>query len=243
MPNKGCKHSEEARDKIRASKLGSKNPMFGKHPSEETRKKMQKAHSGERNHNFGKPMTKKQREKLSLVMSEENNPNFGKHHSDETRRKISERISEVQKGRIPTSETCAKLSERAKGRKLSPESCKKIGDSMRGERNTHWKGGISFEPYCPKFTKGLRERVRAFFDYTCVECGNPQNGIKLAVHHVNFNKETCCDSSTPLFVALCTSCHMKTNGHREYWVRHFTEIIKGFYQGKCYLTEDGMVDK
>ena len=217
--------------------------MFGKHPSEETRIKMSISNSGKNNPNFGKSITEKQREKLSLAMRGENHPNYGKHLSEATRKKISEEISEVQKGRKPTLETRIKLSEHAKGRKLSPESRKKIGDAIRGEKNSRWKGGISFEPYCPKFTKEFKERVRAFFGYICIECGVPQNGVKLAVHHVNFNKKTCCDSSIPLFVPLCQSCHTKTSYNREYWILRFTEIIEGFYQGKCYFTENEMASR
>lgn len=111
---------------------------------------------------------------------------------------------------------------------------------LLGEKNPHWLGGKSFEPYCPKFSLEFRERVRAWFDYMCVECGTPQLSLntKLHVHHVNFNKNTCCDGAIPLFVPLCTSCHSKTGKNRDYWNTHFTEIINSFYGGKCYYSKD-----
>lgn len=110
----------------------------------------------------------------------------------------------------------------------------------RGSNSHMWKGGISYEPYCEKFNNDLKERVRAFFSYRCLECGSDGNGIRLAVHHVNFNKGTCCDNDRKLFVPLCSKCHGKTNRNREYWTQHFTEIIDTLYAGKCYFTKEEM---
>jgi hypothetical protein len=154
--------------------------------------------------------------------------------------------SEFQKGKTFSKDTLLKMSNSHKGKLpwnvgVSPSEETKqknrlahIG-MMVGEKHPQWKGGISFEPYCPKFNKEFKERVRAFFGYKCAECGAPQNGGKLPVHHVNFNKDTCCDESIPLFVALCPSCHSKTNHNRPYWQQHFNEIINKDYGGKCYL--------
>lgn len=109
-----------------------------------------------------------------------------------------------------------------------------------GENAAGWNGGTSFEPYCPKFNKEFKTRVRAFFGYTCAECGmsEEENGKALGVHHVIYNKNTCCDSTTPLFVPLCVHCHSKTNSRREYWQTHFTELINTKYGGKCYYTKE-----
>lgn len=122
------------------------------------------------------------------------------------------------------------------------KSC--MGTAMRithkGNSNPAWKGGISFEPYCPRFTKEFKERVRAFFDHKCVECGASQNGSKLPVHHVNFRKDACCAKDViPLFVPLCPSCHSKTQFNRPFWQYWFTEMINHQYGGKCYLPKVG----
>lgn len=111
---------------------------------------------------------------------------------------------------------------------------------LTGDKNPHWLGGKSFEPYCPKFTLEFKERVRAWFNYTCIECGTPQlcQKTKLHVHHVNFNKNSCCDDTIPLFVPLCTSCHSRTGRNREFWNTHFTELINTFYCGKCYYSKE-----
>ena len=61
----GLVHSEETKQKLSDSKIGRKNPMFGKTHSDEYK------------------------DKLRVNFTGENNPNFGKHLSEETRKKIS----------------------------------------------------------------------------------------------------------------------------------------------------------
>jgi len=191
--------------------------MLGKHHSEETKLKMSLSGRGKHNH-YG-----------------QNNPNFGKIASKEKR----ERMSAALRGKFlgEKNPNFGNGGEKAPmwGRKLSREARKKIGEVHSKEKCHFWKGGISFEPYCPLFNREFKERVRKFFGYQCVECESPQNGRKLCVHHVNFNKESCCDKTIPLFVPLCHSCHSKTNGKRNYWEQHFTKIINEQYGGQCYL--------
>lgn len=105
------------------------------------------------------------------------------------------------------------------------------------DRNPMWNNGSSCLPYCQRWTSDLRERVRIFFNYRCVNCGKTQeeNGQKLNVHHVNYDKMVCCNDVKPLFVALCISCHMKSNYNREKWERIFTELIMTKFGGKCFL--------
>ena len=193
---------------------------------------------------------------------------MGKHPSEETRLKTSaslkgrtkskdhiRKVSEALKGRKlsplalqknieshknPSKETRKKLRIANLGKHPSEETKKKMSDSHKGSKAYQWKGGISFEPYCPKFTNEFKERVRAFFGHRCVECGAPQNGERLSIHHVNFNKKTCCDNSFPMFVALCRNCHSKTNHNREHWQQHFTEMVNRDYGGKCYFTKEEM---
>ena len=91
--------------------------------------------------------------------------------------------------------------------------------SKTGEKNSNWQGGISFEPYCIKFNNAYKESIRELFERKCFLCGNTEtdNGKKLDVHHVNYNKACGCDNTKCICVPLCHSCHMKTNGNRSYW--------------------------
>jgi len=148
-----------------------------------------------------------------------------------------ERMSNAQKGRVITEEHRKKLVLSHLGKRPNEDTRKKHSLRWRGEKNPLWNGGTSFLPYCSKFTRGFRERVRAFFGYRCVECGELQGDEKLSIHHVNYNKNVCCDDTKPMFVALCRACHTKTNWRKDYWRAHFTEIVNTRYNGQSYISE------
>ena len=181
-------------------------------------------------------------------------------------KEVCEKRSASLKGRIITPEWRAKISASSMGKhgtrtgKPVPESQRekqrlamqgrshtkehnfKIQcNTPRGKDSPHWNGGTSFGKYCPKFNNEFKERVRAFFGYTCLECGEPQNGEKLTVHHVLYNKQTCCDDTVPLFAPLCRSCHSKTNFEREVWEKRYADIIMQYYGGKSFLTKEEML--
>lgn len=228
----------------------------GKHPSKETREKMGAAHKGLKCPPRTDEWKERQRQSHLGKNCGKDNGFFGKKHSDLTKERIRmKRIGKPSwnsgKINVYSEEVLEKMRISQKKWKRSSPSDEtrerirktKIGikrPDISGSNSPMWKGGISFEPYCPKFTKEFKERVRAFFNYTCIECGTPQNGTKHCVHHVNFNKETCCDDTIPLFVPLCKSCHNKTNFDREYWKNYFINIISNYYGGKCFFTNNEM---
>ena len=137
------------------------------------------------------------------------------------------------KGIPRTKEDIEKITQKTREAMHKPE----IYQKMIGENHPGWLGGISFEPYCPKFNKEFKERVRKYFNYTCPQCGRSQeeNGKALHIHHVNYNKNTCCDKSIPLFVPLCDHCHGKSGHNRTFWEYWFTMMIDRLYNGQCYL--------
>ena len=116
----------------------------------------------------------------------------------------------------------------------------KMSEAQRGERGPNWQGGISNKPYCPKFNNEFRRRVRAFFEYRCVLCGKPEdaNKTKLCVHHVEYNKQACCDGKPAMFAALCSRCHCRTNVNRARWESMMHRIIDEIWNGKSYYTSE-----
>lgn len=219
--NKGKVMSEESRRKI---------SIANSNPSPETRLKISmraKAH----------PSSKERMDKLH-AMNKGNTYRSGTHVTEETKQKL--RLANI--GKTLSQEHRQKMSIARKGRIITPLHRYKIGIALSGDKSSTWNGGSSFEPYCQKFTNRFKERVRAFFGYQCQECGYvwKYGETKLAVHHVNFKKDSCCNGYTkPLFVPLCSgTCHVRTNFNREFWEYWFTEMIERLYNGKCYFSEE-----
>jgi hypothetical protein len=233
---------DEWRNKIGAANKGKISPLFGKHLSADHRMKLVEAKKG--------------------VWSGENNPFFGKNHSHTTIEKMREshkgqkawnkgisppeklrnQISETLKERCRDPEIRKQLKEQATGIYPSEETRLKLIEShMSGG---FWYGNVKYDDpkYCELWTEDFRERVRAYFNYICVECNTLQNGTKLSVHHVHYDKKTCCKTGEDVkerrFVALCRSCHMRSNHNRKQWEQHFTGIVDNYYGGKCYFTRE-----
>lgn len=222
----------EWRKKLSDALKGDKSPNYGKSPSEITRKKIGAKHKG-------KVIPQEMRDRISAKLT-------GGTASDETKQLLSEQ----RRGKPHTEEWNLHISESQKGKPrpklpedVEQERRRKISLAMSGENAPSWKGGISFEPYCQKFNNEFKERVRKFFGNKCVECGKSPTKRKLHVHHVNFDKMTCCNDVKPLFVPLCVSCHMRTNANRPYWEQHFTELIMTKYDGQCYLPKKAQTDE
>ena len=117
------------------------------------------------------------------------------------------------------------------GKKMSEEQREKISANhadISGESHPNWKGGISFEPYCTKFNNALKEEIRDKFGRKCFLCPKTEEeeGRKLSVHHVDYNKEQGCNSVRWLLVPLCRSCNTKVNNNREYWQDFITEKLR-----------------
>ncbi len=224
-----AKHSESMKGKM----VGDKNPS--KRP--EVREKISAARKGHE-------VTPETREKLSKA-------NIGRKDSEETRMKKSK----ASIGRTLSQEARKKISERMKQNNpvYMPGVLEKISENKKqwhidhkgyesGPKNPNWNGGSSYYPYCPKFNEEFKNRVRAYFDYECVKCGKPEwknkNHYHHHVHHVDYNKDACCDGQPVQFVTLCHSCHMKTNGNRSRWERMFLKILHEIYDNRSYFTKE-----
>jgi hypothetical protein len=170
--------------------------------------------------------------------SGENNPRYGKKPSPETKRNMSI----AQKKRYLDENEHKRVSDQLKVACETRWSDPNERIKMSGKNSRWWKGGTSFEPYCPKFNREFKDRVRSFFNYTCLLCGTTQekNGKKLSVHHVEYNKQTCCDESYPMFAPLCSRCHNKTNRERERWQYMLGYIIQEMYNGESFIHKNAV---
>jgi hypothetical protein len=182
---------------------------------------------------FGKPKSEAHKKKISDSLME---------HpvSDEVRAILKEKSTGV----IKSPETIAKLIKSLTGGKRTPEQCRNMSLSKQWDKNPAFKGGISREPYCYKWDHPLRERVRIFFGRICAECGKTEeeNGQRLSVHHVNYDKQTCCHDGPRLLIALCKSHNTIVNSDREHWKEHFTQMINEKYGGQCYISKEEYAD-
>lgn len=206
----------------------------GFHHSEETKRKI-----GENSKNSSDETKRKRKESRKQFYKTHDSPLKGKSLSVEHKQNMSAGL----KGRQVSDETRQKIRNSLLGKHHSKEVKRKIANSLKGEKSPNWKGGISFEPYCILFNESFKERVREFWNRKCVVCGKDEieNGRRLDIHHVRYNKNTCCDDTIPLFIPLCRSCHMKTNFDREYWQKEFKRIIYNRnIDGKCFYIEKEM---
>lgn len=111
----------------------------------------------------------------------------------------------------------AKRHRRADGRYFC-RSCA-MQHKPTGSANPAWRGGTSFAPYPTEWTPALRRTIRQR-DKCCAVCSSV---ARLAVHHINYNKS---DLSLANLIALCNSCHAKTNFSRSRWQVRLTEIME-----------------
>lgn len=91
----------------------------------------------------------------------------------------------------------------------------KTGDNIK--KFPRYIDGRSYKPY-GKWFKPLREEIRKRDNYECKLCFKKQNGEKLAIHHVNYEKSNYKNNN---LISLCRSCHAKTNVKRDYWEKYF----------------------
>jgi G:T-mismatch repair DNA endonuclease (very short patch repair protein) len=138
-------HTEEAKRKISASKVGKRRPPL----SAEHRQKLREANLGRKIH-FTEEHKRKLSDALKRRWSEDTNfiirctegrrgqlsPWWGKHHTPETKSRISEALRGCvgsMTGRRHTPETRAKIGAAQVGRHPSPETRRKMSENQRGE--------------------------------------------------------------------------------------------------------------
>lgn len=86
--------------------------------------------------------------------------------------------------------------------------------NIEAEKNPMWRGGISFKPYSPEFNGKLKDKIRMRDGYVCQRCRKTQEqelkelNKKLAIHHIDHDKQNCDPSN---LMTLCAPCNSKVN--------------------------------
>ena len=115
------------------------------------------------------------------------------------------------------------------GKKHSIKTKIKISESLKKllkdqKNHPNWQGGISFEPYDPRFNEAYKETIRFRDHCKCQLCGCHQieNGRKLDVHHIDYNKMNTVPKNN---ISLCKKCSGKVNFNRKYWTKYFKKVV------------------
>ncbi len=119
-----------------------------------------------------------------------------------------------------------------------------------GENNSNWQGGKSFDEYGYEFNKELKLAVKIRDNFKCKICGKKESELKksLSIHHIDYDKK---NNDMNNLVALCSSCHTKTNSKRAKWIEYFSRehnVKKVYYNwddinAMCIKLSDFLSDK
>jgi len=141
----------------------------------------------------------------------------GKHHTKDS----IEKISNAKCG-----ENNSGINNHFYGKHHSKDTIEKMSKAKEGKydgpNNPNWQGGISFEPYCPKFNDDKKEEIRNEYDRKCYICGKEEKDNitksgkfqRLSVHHIDADKEQGCNGKPWKLISLCIHCHSKVHNHK-----------------------------
>jgi len=219
--NLGRVRSEEEKQKNRDAHLGKKMPPRSEehcqHISDGLKGKPKSEEHKQKLSNIAKNRSESHRNRISIAAKERlKDPDFYKRHC------------ESRRFRYPSYETRSKMVEAHIG-----------GFTIQNIRY------YEDTKYCDLWNPNLRNRVRAYWRSiigdTCFLCGIERDDREFSVHHVHYDKQTCCNGTPHDMVPLCARCSSKVNFKREDWEK---AIVEKLYQlspdGKCFFTREEM---
>ena len=86
----------------------------------------------------------------------------------------------------------------------------------QGKNHPKYKGNPKNRNHYPPEFFEKRKEVILKYDGKCFIC----NKNAKSVHHIDYNTE---NNNIKNLVLLCSSCHAKTNNHREEWIKFFND--------------------
>jgi len=98
----------------------------------------------------------------------------------------------------------------------------------RGPDNAWYIDGRSCEanPYPERWTRKFKDLIKERDNFTCQICFEHKENLpkgSLMVHHIDYIKS---NLELDNLIALCSSCHAKTNYNRSYWIKYFNGPLK-----------------
>jgi hypothetical protein len=110
------------------------------------------------------------------------------------------------------------------------KSCNAKQRFKNPKNHPRWCKGLSFEPYTIKFNEQLKESIRERDGHKCQLCQSLEKELKgfhrkLAVHHIDYNKQNCKEEN---LISLCVSCNIKVNTNRDYYYALFMYIMESY---------------
>lgn len=145
------------------------------------------------------------------------------------------RCLKIHKRTFVRCEICKKKTSSYKNRlrKFCSKKCQHVGFSgnnnpmyqINPRKHPAWKGGSSFLPYPPEWTRKLKEQIRVRDERKCQLCKTSEenNGKRLDVHHIDYIKN---NLNPRNLISLCSPCHFKTSNNRSYWIELFKNIMR-----------------
>jgi hypothetical protein len=111
-------------------------------------------------------------------------------------------------------------------------TCADIKHSIKysGSNHPSWKGGISYEPYCPIWSdKEYKQDIRNRDGNKCLNPTCKKKDHRLHIHHINYNKKSCSPSNV---ITLCGSCNTTANNNREWHTAWYKALMYMRYNYK-----------
>jgi len=97
--------------------------------------------------------------------------------------------------------------------------------SHQGSQSSFWIDGRSFWPYSIEWKQPLKRKIRERDGHICQECGQKNDGRKMEIHHIDYDKLNCNHRN---LICLCKSCHAITTHPKEnhwFWEEYFKRIM------------------
>lgn len=125
--------------------------------------------------------------------------------------------------KLHSKETKRKMSESHSGRKHTMEHI----ISICGSGNPNWRGGVSYDDYCPIwFDKEYKKDIKERDSYTCQNPDCFGNSNNLTAHHIDYNKKNCQPKN---LITLCISCNARANFERKWHKAWYIAIMERRY--------------